>query len=796
MPRQSRHARILLACLFVSPIVWVSRVDAVPHHEAVMVLWTDLESPGALAAARALFAHKGRSDPEDTFLRFIRSKSNETLLLSACEARRRSEEPAFVEAIARYGVRSKQVAERWKLRPEYWGKCKEWIDDDERSIPRAAGPGRKPAAVLSAYDLVLTTPTESVIRALAEAQPVVRKAWAVAPDREVVERPTSMNAPALFWNMWATDADVPTYESLPAVVADTRYSFVVEVSPYKYEGFGARSRVMPDRLNSLIADWIATPGRAEPGTRFRYLVIPDEHFVEVPFFVEDVFLDFKKIQQYRTSQPTPPVNPMKVLHDGGGQEFVFSHSSFNLQTKPAQPGDPGGALANVTVLVWSPSGRPLDEVTFNFCLLRSPGVACPSGYSDQAGGVNTLLTGQGAGVAPDAVLHFFSSGQSQKLGAIMSFKESAPKFFYWKLTDTAPQLKEALENVLIPRLSDAKTEAELEAVGRLLFDRFFPTDINREAREARAAFTTFLRRQQGVGRKERPLVAVRLLGSIENLPIFVPLPNLVAYDERGALPIARKLARWNVDLPVSDAAVGSRCIDQWRFVLAKPMSDAVAPNDALKIARDATLYASRVGSAERTDSNLAIALSSGHSNWEWSWPDFRAWITRFGLDRTTRHPMGLVVLSHQRRNELSVTPEVAGPSVKPSFSYLDVQTRLMSPSVVVLASCESQTPSASELVRRFNENGATVVIGSDAKLDASAGGALIRCLYDRLRDIQGPMGESIGDVFEDAVECVANTRVLGNTPDVLGPPIRLQAQKLTLLGNYGVRVCAPVDDTD
>jgi hypothetical protein len=552
------------------------------------------------------------------------------------------------------------------------------------------------------------------------------------------------NVPAMIWNSWAErHADGAVQNSFNAVdVVGIRETVLVTLDlsgiEYAPHAAAALSRSAGPVFRQRLSEWL---DGADTTIHLRAVVVADPAYFENPFLREETFdVRLDRIRSYGAA----PRDPIKLLRLDPEAGFRFGHASVALKTR----GRAGWAPISITL--WTPGGRPIEEVPFSVCISRDAAkpasAACPGARPTRAalGGFDSLRAATGETADPDVALHILSMPGNNEVFGVMAIP-GRPDKIAWPIEGGAEQLRDALSGYMFRLLADASSDEAWLMAGRQLRNLLFPDDAPDDPGEQ---FDQTIESVIESGRK--PSVYVRMLQT-PAAPFVFPIGAISVGDHLLGLQ-----SRVETPLPSQAYATPGSCVSQWALV-APPEGYA---DDALRGAREAadpTL-------AEWTDVSWPFSTMRAFGDWLLTPPS------------PLQAPAGIFVLSHHEENILHfVKEDQIGASA--------LKRKLTEPSVVVLNACGGARASAQGFVTAFNLKGATSIVTTITEVEAPMAGTFAACWTREMGRIPSE-GMPIGDVFERARQCVYDVKD-GSGASRWGAKVL----KYVLLGDASTRLC-------
>jgi hypothetical protein len=591
-----------------------------------------------------------------------------------------------------------------------------------------------------------------------------------APPVSAIEEPRPRPVP-LVWNAWSDSWPGPTYRPLPRLRPDTDYLLMLHLSAFDY---GAAAGVLSQSASGELGDWADTwldTGAATAALTI--LPLADKTFFEprderpVPLVV-----DLRRLRSWLRTRTHPeepaPLDKVRALQQEGSTmpPFVFGEVALRFRTTSREG---VGAMA---LAIWS--DRPVDEMTLHFCV--SSASATDAGAAARCAetnavdyslkGLDSVRIATEGKTRPDASLHFVELEGRGMVGLFRDNGCASCGYVVWDLGLSGAALARHLSDTTLDAFGPFVTSQALAAAGRGLYGLLFPdTPAGRKARDAlerfarpAAARASRADRAERADHSERTRsIFVRSALDLSNAtPLQLPL-GLVVLSPPGAPPEFLGL-RVRVESPLGLQQYGrpSRCVSRWFF--------AVPP--ANPGSRDALPQARGRFESLMADWRPRVELFDGIA-------PFRDWLEQ----PATEPDAAVVVVSHHDRNSLYFEPNDRLNSDQVNRAFGEA-------SLLILDGCSTGAPSAVDLLQRFNRHGVPAIIASYAAVRPQMAGDFIKTFGAAIA--KAPAGLSVSELFQTTIEQLSDAR-----PDDVSEPYGPRVLVFALLGNGGVRICAP-----
>lgn len=543
---------------------------------------------------------------------------------------------------------------------------------------------------------------------------------------------------AVLWNFWVVDDASAKLKETVAPGDVVRLQ--LDLSTVFFGQFPAPLRVSDAMVGSL--QRARTLGLKK--TSLNLVVVPDAtSFVEKPF-AATMDVDLVRLEELLARQRTGGL-PASVDEVEETLEYSVGRRPLRLSVK----GSAAKGAAPVVISVWDEDwSRPLDEITVVFDI---------GGAKPLLGGAHSLafgaLDGPTAGdQAPDAAIHFLAPDATHPVRAIFRKRGAAPDAFeHWELVVAGePVTGERLTDQLTAianTLGTANSGEVLEQQGRVLHDLLFPGS-------GAQALSDLL-----AGRTTPPALFVRTLDPARSGPLAAPL----AFVRRSVT--SRFLGDevlLETPLELRATAVTVKCVSQWAILLPPAGSDTAMD-----------LILREIGTTSTTRGLLpgwkraSVAPTDGIAS-------FRSWVT----EGSTADPTVLLIASHQSKDTFSFKQ---APSPEERFDVGNFRRTFSSPSIAILAGCDTGGPDAARLIRRLNWQGFTSIIATSTPANGAVLGRFLSLFAEEVSDHPG---DRLGPVFDRALQ---RLRADNSAGKALAP----RALQLTLLGDRNVPICPP-----
>jgi len=497
-----------------------------------------------------------------------------------------------------------------------------------------------------------------------------------------------------------------------------------------------------------------------PDMDLKLVIIPDEKYFE-PLATMDraktLRVDLKRLRRALKNGVKVTREPFEILKEMPEVDFSFGRVSVNLRTRSRE-----GAGA-VAIALWADGVVPIDEVSIPLCLARDAEGAekCDTDKAlhDSLSGIDPIRAAaqqHAFAMKPDAALHFIELDSSTTVGVFRDNAWPDGKYVNWTLTKSAKEIRDYLQQTLLPNFDHATTETDLIPVGSELYNLLFPTP---NAIEARAAFAEFIRSHPDRDDTSNPpSIFIRVLSNDrDDPPYLIPL-GLMVHDINGRKDFLGFHFRIQTPLEVQDYQPYSKCIANWVVVAPPANASGIPP--------------------ELTDARKRF--SDWYAKWQFkvisAIPAFIGWV---GADVDETAPVSLFILAHQDSNSLYF-----GES--PRLGSEGIERRFKIPSVAIVNGCASGAPGTSAIVQKLNSRGVSTVIATAAKVDRDLAGDFFKVLADYLT--MNPAGK---EYPLGVAHFLALQKLRRIAPDKIQPSYGAKVLAYELLGNSNVRVCSP-----
>ncbi len=141
----------------------------------------------------------------------------------------------------------------------------------------------------------------------------------------------------------------------------------------------------------------------------------------------------------------------------------------------------------------------------------------------------------------------------------------------------------------------------------------------------------------------------------------------------------------------------------------------------------------------------------------------------------------VLILSHHQNNTLHFDPDDEG-------IFPNMTRRYASPSLVMLAACETANPGAFEFVREFNLKGASTILASAVDVPPQLAGDLLTKLADAFAKNSARMDYTVDQALFDAqVKVAGASDQYPTSPQPWGARVLM----FELIGNGALHICIP-----
>jgi hypothetical protein len=479
-------------------------------------------------------------------------------------------------------------------------------------------------------------------------------------------------------------------------------------------------------------------------TSLNLVVVPDAvAFEEAPSAVT-IDVDLQKLAGLLARQRAGTL-PASV-------DDVDATLAYSVGRRPVRLSVKGGAAkgaAPVVISVWDEDwSRPVDEITVVFDI----GGARPLLDAARSVAFGALGGPTPGSAAPDAAIHFVAPGGVQPVQAIFRKRGDPPgSFRHWSLVVAgAPVTGERLvaELTAISNALGAATSGDvLMQEGRVLHDLLFPG-------EGASVLSAFLAKQA-----TPPTLFVRALDPARSGLLAVPLAFVRRSATSGFLGDDVSL---ETPLELRPLAKPAACVSSWAILLPPAGTDT-----AMDLILDGIGAEATPKGGLRSWANASVAPNDDIAS-------FRRWVTEDAASSSSV----LLIASHQAHDTFSFRQN---PSPDASFDVRSFRRTFSSPSIAVLAGCDTGGPDASRIIRRLNRQGFTSIIATSTPAN---GAVLGRFLGLFAKEITAHSGDPIGKPFDHAVRSLRSDTSAGKA-------LSARALQMTLLGDRSVPVCPP-----
>lgn len=575
------------------------------------------------------------------------------------------------------------------------------------------------------------------------------------PDEQYASFPVHEAVPVdgLFWNFWADRSDdPPTFEPIETLSKGSSFFLLVDVATFVY---GARNAEISagERLLEVVR---THQKRGSREVHLNLLVIPDATAYDTTPFQHPITIDLEKLGRLTSLHSSGELAPFaaRVASVADGQAFAVGRVALPLTLKASAP-----AAAPVAISVWDGQwGRPLEDLHVELRV----GERKAFGTLSRSAGLSGLHALATDSPAPDVAIHFLALSENAPVQGILRTKGAPPDtFIHWSLGEglwrgTPAEVEDWLVQISTD-LGAAMRGSTLSLRGAQLHDLLF------RGRGAEALAN--LMAGVAVVGPPRQTLFVRMLRPGVSAPVALPVafvrpPSGVRY--LGDVYAIETPLAWSTRPPPTP------CLTRWT-VLQPPGPPA----------GDSAMQAIRVAiGAEGAAEGRIPGWSPAAELYTDRMLEFRTW---FSDASSVSEPSVLVLMSHQGGGRLWFRDNAATPD--DVLWVGDLRRRFRSPSVAILAGCETGGPAATALVSRLNRLGISSVIATSTPVNGAALGAFLDLLAEEIE--AHPAGETLGHVFEWAVYRFGQTAFED-------PELRPRAHQFTLIGDRDVALCRPV----
>lgn len=566
----------------------------------------------------------------------------------------------------------------------------------------------------------------------------------------------------LYWNVWAEESDVLTFKPAARLRANTTYLLALDLAALKYSDASSSAR-LPSDVRAMLEAWAldARDGQVP----LNVVMIPDgAHFVSPAVTSQRVSIDADKVRAFANIGRAAEIeDPFGELRKHSEQDFRFGPgATFELRTAEKE------GWGTVNFHIWTARWRPLHAFSVSLCVSRSDGDSpCERPVATSEADASVVIGGLDKLPAPAASILFFATGPNDVVRAVLQ-PGSGPNFAkaaVWSLRDSAASLSQQLRETILPEIGRATSDAELNRVGANLFDLFFPDDAG--SKHGRHALLKLL----NPGANSRPELVVSFKLGGPDPPLVVPFHTM----RPGELTdFIGKYARIETPLERQTFQPLNGCLNKWHIMLptrgAGQMGDT-ALDQAMTFLRGGDGMNNQLGAVMRWMDRTPAVFRD--------WTDVLKMLSPNPLPSEPAPSSVLAFLSHHERGQLRVS----------STAFIqshDIRTKFRQPSVAVLAGCGTAGPAASQIIRAMNVAGISTILATSAEISGYMGAQFLECFTDAIEKNGQDRTFTIGRAFDASVVCVKQAIEPGTKV-----PYGARANKLMLLGNPHVRVCAP-----
>jgi hypothetical protein len=567
------------------------------------------------------------------------------------------------------------------------------------------------------------------------------------------------------WNTWPAAYPGPRYQPISHFQPNKDYQVVLHLAAVAYGDAGVSAKATSGDVSGWVEDWLKA---GEPTAALQVLLLPDtNYFNVVDGRVKRLDVDLKALRDWTNTPgaaaPASPLAKVRELSELGRDlpNFVFGEVALRLHTTNRE------GVGAVALSIWSDAGRPLDEITLNYCVSTSDQAEPPvcSGIQpvqQTLKGTDSVRIATQADAAPDAALHFLELDNRGVIGVFHENRCQVCPYHVWTLGRTGDDLRNYVANTLLPAFGPTASLASLTDAGQGLYNLIFPSDDTDGDRSvARAAFERFIQPDLTSEPRMPPrsiFVRTLLSGTAVARPLYLPIGLITTPVAPGEF----LGFRFRIEAPLEHQSyrAGTTCISRW--FLAVPPSNPSSP-DVLPTAR-------------RQFEPLMTSWSPRAQKLFSTIPELRSWLLE---PKPVEPSAAVVLLSHHDQSTVYF-------DTNEKLASTEVVRRFGESTLLVLDGCSTGAPMAVDLLRQFNERGVAATIASQVAVTPQLAGDFMAALGEQIEIGDPRQGATIADIFYRTLQELRQKQASDTAL-----PYGARALVFSLLGNGAIRICSP-----
>ena len=585
------------------------------------------------------------------------------------------------------------------------------------------------------------------------------------------------------WNVWTEkyQSERPTFKPAMAL-AGQEFLLVVDLSALKYDG-SDENATYSHEVGEHFDKWLHESKGNAP---IQILAIPDGRFFERQDDGQRVrpmsinVAQILKLEKKGFSLRGAPLKYLAKHHGKAAFSFVEDKAAFRLRARKDARG-----VAPIALSVWA-DGKPIDEISYPACVAAKPEDSC-NPTAVPTGGTLRGVDVASHGTVPDAALHLIEMDSTNLVGVFRcnTCGWKPDEYKTWRLGRSADWFREQFANTVLreialasvgsdaahaplsspDRLNAQYDESMLLNAGEHLYGLIFHS-ADGEPVEAEVAFRNFVSDKISHEASQRltPSLFARLLPQQADKSFIVPTSLARVEVASGRSEFLGFHFRIQTPLEMQDYSTSAKCISKWT-VLVPPDK---LPGNPLAQARE--LFSGWIKTFEASPDSAKVYDDLVKFKSEWIKP----------TGAFTVESSAVLILSHHEKNTFHFDADDAG-------IFPDMTRHYATPSIVIMAACETANPGSFEFVREFNLHGASAVIASAVDVPPTLGGALLASLADALDQNVTNEEYTLDRALFDALTSVGRRSDGYAEPHAWGPRVLI----FELIGNGGLRVCVP-----